>query len=1544
MKPDINFFLPVRLRMKKIIPLCLAAAFALGTGEAAAQDVSRVCTNPGIPAIAVVGEEPSEERIRELAGLVRQHGVTESPHYSIYCRYGRADRNNRGILVHNPQIVVVDDFTPGIEAFHEGVGDLSIFVHSVSGQPGSAGDFQHHSPSDYGQGIFTTGNAADYITGEDSYGIYAKHFGEGRAGIDVRNVSVRTTGDFSHGVYAMQKGSYRVREDGSSYRARGAVIVNLIETDRDRDQRVRPLVATSGDNADAVRAEYTRAAAFGHIAVTVEGYDLATGGFLPLDAVASPQDPSTYVFDPSRPSVRNKNYDPDDPSSPRFINVLVHPHRRDAAGNRLETVDLRPYTAVYLPVRNLLYQPEYIVNPDYDSSDPDSERRIPNPDYDPNVPEFIAGSGNPAIWNGRYFVSQGPITPDDVTACQGISTAEGRRACYENRVAARSGDNRPNGFEARGIYASHEGHGDIRIRATDNDIRTLGEGAQGIYAIHTGRTIVCGTPGSNCRAGGGTTSGGGGISIVVNGGTISTGDEDGIMGEGEESHGVWAVHRGDSGADEADGVTDDIGTGNIAIAIDGTNINTAGAHARGVFALIQQTCTVDTVSGCMEADNLVAGTGVGDIAIAVTGGSIATKGTGGAYAVQGRHENEGNIDVRMMGGVTATTEGDEAHGVYGEHRGTTGAITLNVMGGSVSTMGERAYGVYGEHQGEEGQVSITTAAAVSTAGEQAHGVFGWHVGMGDITLAVTGGSVTTAGADAYGVRGIHTGTAGGLTFRMTGGSIETTGDRAYGVGVWRQDDEGDVTIDMTGGSVATKGANAHGLYAGHEAVHVVTEEGTEFRSGTGNLNIDAGGSVMTAGSGAYGVYGMHTGTGNLGIGVTVGGSVETAGEDAHGLSALHQGTGDVTVDVGGSVTTAGADAHGLYVQHQGTGTVTVDVGGSVATAGEGAHGLYVQHQGMGTVTVGGSVTAMGADSDGIRVVNEDGDVTVTVAQGARVMGSRYGVVVSSGETAAAPTSTGGTGAGVRSDGLGVVGMGIAVPLAHGEDHFQVTNQGTITGGQAGVMIGANGQVENWGAITGEETGVMMGANGRVDNRGPITGGQTGVMIGDNGQVENRGAITGGQTGVMVGANGQVENHGMIEGQVGIQAGADSSVVISGTVRSTAGHEGTAIRFTEKAEKENTVTLRRGMNIVGDIRVYDQNDLVDASDLSADDLLLRIVDQNNMPLRNVRLPTQSAGCRTEGGTLLCLDTTAFALTDEVLSDLTGNIHAAVIGNGLSAHASGGDPAQGRVWAAPFGGAREQNGVGGLTDGTHYFGGGMLGAGWGTVMHIGVFVGGSTGQLDVDNVQTIDMQTVFGGVYAQRALGDLLLDARFLMGSMNHDSRRMGPNAAVEYTSIFLSPEIGIATNVQLMSRLHATPRLRVRYAGLFTEGFRERGRDMQGQDTGWDLRYAKRDVQILEARGQVGIPIALENGGRIEPRVGLEGRYLLAGDTFDASLPTDGTFTGDAGGDRGVATGSLGLGMSLPVADATSLVGNFDGAFTTDDAWRATGYVGLVYSF
>ena len=397
--------------------------------------------------------------------------------------------------------------------------------------------------------------------------------------------------------------------------------------------------------------------------------------------------------------------------------------------------------------------------------------------------------------------------------------------------------------------------------------------------------------------------------------------------------------------------------------------------------------------------------------------------------------------------------------------------------------------------------------------------------------------------------------------------------------------------------------------------------------------------------------------------------------------------------------------------------------------------------------------------------------------------------------------------------------------------------------------------------------------------------------------------------------------------------------------------GIAINFQEAGENKNTLTLRRGWRIIGKIQGLCPGDTVDLSDVAVDELgLLTFVKANGTPVDVKKTltirPLRPGGVGRfiqAGNTLVGLDTTALALTDDVLSDLTGSIHAAVLGTGLPAHAQDGVPAQGRVWAAPFGGWREQTGNGGLADGTHTFGGGLVGAGWGTpTLSVGGFIGGSAGQLAVaGSRQNVDVQTVVGGVYAQQALRkDMRLDARVLVGHVAHDAtRRVNPSTAhTTYTAFLFSPEIGVALRVPVTTTLHAVPRLRVRYAGLFTEGFRERA---PGEN--WDVGFAARGVQILEGRGEVSLPITLKNGWQVAPRLGLEGRWLMAGEMVEGTLP-GGAFQVSAGGDPAVATGTLGLGLSLPVAAGTTLVGNFDGALTTEHAWRATGYLGLTYSF
>ena len=1280
-------------RVGGIIGLALAAVCNFGAGEAAAQYCPQTLTPPlGVPGGSVPGFFVEGDGALRLT---RTLATLDIPTVQVSCPFPGTTNRGFSIGVRNPRIFTDWDEEPGIYARNEGTGHLAIYVHALD-PPGRA---IHPDPLDYAtHAVRTRGQSStspwSYITGHESYGVHAEHTGEGIVGIDFRDLSLSTTGNRAFGIFAQQHGERPyVYEDGRARRKRGGVVINVIETERDRASRVRPMIATRGDYADVIRAEYTRgAASHGHIAVTVEGYLLVAGDIVPTD--------------------------------------------------------------------------------------PDALR----PDYSAVVDDI-------ALWDATRSCLVSRLNDDGSCDRTGVRLRVDGVVAYFSGVASEA---------SRGIYATHQGLGDVRIRTTDSIIMTWGRDSQGIYGTHTGRTISVPGIGGQPEV----TTAGGAVSIDVTGGSIVT--------QGQASYGVWGRHRG---------------VGEVDIDLTAASVTTEGLGAHGVFGLVQHClgrvtatqCDLDRTRETLQLrDTLVEGSGVGNIAIDVGGGSIVTAGEG-AYAVHARHDNEGDIAIRLTGGATAATRGDGSHGVFADHRGSKGDIAVTLEAASVITEADvvgvegSLIGVFASRTGGTGNVAVTVGpgSTVETMGDGATGVFGSiHTGgSGDLEINIRGGSVTTTGADATGVGGSHT--------------------------------------------------------------------------GSGNVVIDVGDRSTIAATGP-GVLGTHTGTGNLAINVRDASvTTTTTAPDTTALSSyptagvygIHTGTGDLEINVqGGSVTATATEPNlrygtGVYGTHEGSGTLAINVRDASITVPE------------------------NGDGDGIRasISNED-DVTVavTVDQDSSVRGDRFGVrvfIVGTDGT----TTTGGTGAGVRSDGLGAVmvaGMGSPVPTTHELRHFQVTNHGIITG---------------------REVGVRLEPGGSVVNRGRITG------------------------------------------KIGIQAGGGSTVENSGAIISTDGVDGTSIHFDPG---NNVLRLLPGTNIVGDRvqGVCGEGDTLDFSGVSpaAIGSLICINDDGTPGDEFTLLMPQGKGRVIRIGEIVySMDTTAFALTDDMLSDLTGSIHAAVIGNGLQGSTGEGDPARTRVWAAPFGGAREQNGPGWLEDGTHYFGGGMLGAGWGAATHVGLFVGGSVGQLDVRRMmgsrRTIDMQTVFGGVYARQDLGDVRLDARLLMGRMDHDSTRRGGrqgSANVEYTSIFLSPEVGVATRIQLMSRLHATPRLRVRYAGLFTEGFRERSRGLSR----YDVQFAKRDVHVLEARGEVGIPIALPEGGRIEPRVGIEGRWLAAGDTIDVTFLNGGSQVVDVGGDTSVGTGTVGVGMTLPVADSTSLVGNFDGAYTTEEAWRATGYLGLVYSF
>ena len=657
--------------------------------------------------------------------------------------------------------------------------------------------------------------------------------------------------------------------------------------------------------------------------------------------------------------------------------------------------------------------------------------------------------------------------------------------------------------------------------------------------------------------------------------------------------------------------------------------------------------------------------------------------------------------------------------------------------------------------------------------------------------------------------------------------------------------------------------------------------------------------------------------GNVNVAMN-GGTIDSRGDGIRAYYATpHANNGAINVTVAAGTTVTAAN-RGIYVANAGMdeGNIqqTVTVHGMVTGGTAGVH-----LAGGGMVTVGKTGRIGATSGDGI--LSDGGDLSVSVA------GMVEGDIRATGGALTFASLTGSQVTGTVHDPIG--------PL-------------TVSGSIGRLLYTAGGAVTvaSGGRLTGDEGEAIRSESGdlsvTVAKGASITAG-TGIYVANAGsgvRVVNRGTIKGGEFGIRVLASRSshqvessiVRNYGVVESKVAIEVPAGNTVEhLGGRIYG----QDRAILF--RGPGGNSKLVVKGDAILdGDIEI---SGIVDFQGACANNLNYDFVKSNISQFIEPK-PNTHDDC--DGP----INHSAFALTDDMLSDLTGSIHGAVAETEMRP----GAVAAGQVvWATPFGGARDQNGANGVMDATHTFGGGLVGTSWGAQdVRVGGFIGGSVGQIDTQsNVsvqeQNMDVQTIFGGLYASRARGNVLYNARMLFGQMTHDFTRRVPsmeNVEVEYSSFFLSPEVGMAGRLYLTSKRYVLPRVRLRYAGLFTEGFRERAMN-------WDVQFEKRTMQLVEGRAEVGVPFTLDNGGQINPRVGVEGRWLLSGSKIKArsfDRNRDRVFSREAGGDDTVVTGTVGFGMSVPVADSMALVGSFDGAVTTEEAWRALGYLGLTYSF
>ena len=439
--------------------------------------------------------------------------------------------------------------------------------------------------------------------------------------------------------------------------------------------------------------------------------------------------------------------------------------------------------------------------------------------------------------------------------------------------------------------------------------------------------------------------------------------------------------------------------------------------------------------------------------------------------------------------------------------------------------------------------------------------------LGDLTLDVPAGSTVDIEGSGFLV------VSSGDSFTVSGAltlDAPFTGDLAL--------IDGQVTIDpVTSAGGIQGGGTLSGTITGFTLTDAVTNYGAIATGALvvvhltgGTLTNEAGGSIDGATYGvAFDSGGSLTNAGTIsggfvGVNFATSGTVEntTAGAVISGDQDAVVIDGDATVVNGGTIASTVSDAV-LALSGTVTNGSATDTTATIQTQGYNA----VEIDGSGTVGNDGSIVS--TDLAGVYLGSGEVDNGVD-ASTARIQGAEFGVLVTSGS---------GT---VENDGSILLsgtpsqsGSEIAVALEDG---------GTVVNGPASATATATA------TITGVDFGIsILSATGTVDNTGSITG-TVAVDLEAGGTVVNgpaAGLCTISRTlyGVRVigsADTASVTNAGSISGQVGVDfftdgGAATGTLVDGGSIVSTEGSTGTAVRFGDGAER---LVLESGYAITG----------------------------------------------------------------------------------------------------------------------------------------------------------------------------------------------------------------------------------------------------------------------------------------------------------------------------------------------------------------------------
>jgi len=706
--------------------------------------------------------------------------------------------------------------------------------------------------------------------------------------------------------------------------------------------------------------------------------------------------------------------------------------------------------------------------------------------------------------------------------------------------------------------------------------------------------------------------------------------------------------------------------------------------------------------------------------------------------------------------------------------------------------------------------------------------------------------------------------------------------------------------------------------------------------------------------------------------IIVDGQTETSQGVLNGAAGNNTGV----IEAGGTLTTT-VDA----ISVSGTDSSTVTNSGTINANGEFSDGIVSQ----GTNTIITNSGTINADDVGIRVFNTNSTNAIITNSG-NINATDVGIFLGSDSHNAVITNSGNITS-TTNDGIYALGddaiitnsgniTGADDGIDSRGDNAIITNSGRIDAGDDGIYSNganttitnsgiidvddeginsdaANAIITNSGTIDAEDDGISSdGVNAIITNSGRIDAGDDGIVSdGANAIITNSGRIDADDDGISsFGADATITNSGTIDAaDVGIQSfGADATITNSGTIT------GTNYAITGGASDSLTLNLLKGSQLMGAI------DLGGAGAMDNDTVNIHggSVSATLTFLNTENINLLGPGLKLSGDVVVSVDGTADAARSVVLSTITSDIHDQIAQRiHLPAAPQPVKAAPSTVlpglqfkqhkpvaWIQVLGGDSDRDAEDNARAYEHDYVGINGGYEWDLGQRRVGLVGGVVNS-DTDgneNSFKSDTEHFYLGAYTSQQLQGFTLTTSLLGGYGRHDNERLVIDnlngrevAKSDFSSLFISPSVTIASAYKIHDRIELRPSASVNYSIAWLDDHSERG------TTQSNLSVDDRQIQALSTKLQIAAAYAYSATSEFELRTGVNSRYTDDDDTEISIGGSKSKFSNV--GDENVYSSFVGARVRIIGSDKLSLVADVELGGNGDEDYKA-GHLSVEYTF